>query len=257
MYLCPFLLVEILNYQGSTHLIGVGSLSLILNKLEGKRLRYIAIVGLVLLDTCNLNSYMHDKTYTWNALFRESNEILARELEKYSDDSVMGYPYSVRGYLNILCNKGIYEWTNIDCIENIAKQSNRQYAIMLVPNTESEGNGWDMLGLEGAVVSDLYNDKISYTKVENNKCIEINDTCIVTDLSDSNWNKGISIDGKTLLFNYSNVLLNVIMKSDKMICGNIEFNIQNVDYDKLWIRITVDKDAKVCKFPESIHIMCN
>ena len=27
MYLCPFLLVEILNYQGSTHLIGVGSLS--------------------------------------------------------------------------------------------------------------------------------------------------------------------------------------------------------------------------------------
>ena len=27
MYLCPFLLAEILNYQGSTHLIGVGSLS--------------------------------------------------------------------------------------------------------------------------------------------------------------------------------------------------------------------------------------
>ena len=30
MNLCPFLLAEILNFQGSTHLIGVGSLSKIL-----------------------------------------------------------------------------------------------------------------------------------------------------------------------------------------------------------------------------------
>ena len=39
----PFLLAEILNFQGSTHLIGVGSLSYVLAKFDfpGKNLIYI------------------------------------------------------------------------------------------------------------------------------------------------------------------------------------------------------------------------
>lgn len=87
----------------------------------------------------------------------------------------------------------------------------------------------------------------------------IQDTAIIAndclvDLTDENWTNGYSNTANTLLFSRNEALLAEMLFHEKIVCGNESYFIKNVDYDNLWIRVTVDRDASACMYPAKIHI---
>jgi len=76
----------------------------------------------------------------------------------------------------------------------------------------------------------------------------------VANLTDENWNGGIHVLGKTLLFNYANQLASKLKNAEQLIVNNENFVIESVEFDEQWIRVTVDKDAFVCMYPNNIQI---
>lgn len=76
----------------------------------------------------------------------------------------------------------------------------------------------------------------------------------LADFTDENWNKGYARTENTLLFHRQDDLLRQLAGKTKVICGNEIYYIQNMDYDDLWIRITVDKEAHGCMYPAYIRL---
>lgn len=76
----------------------------------------------------------------------------------------------------------------------------------------------------------------------------------LSSLSDENWTNGISNDKRTLLFPFSTSVLKQVLYGTTIQCGDNSFNIQNVDFDDAWIRVTVDHEADVCAYPSEILV---
>lgn len=76
----------------------------------------------------------------------------------------------------------------------------------------------------------------------------------LSSLSDENWTNGVSNDKRTLLFPFSTSVLKQVLYGTTIQCGDNSFNIQNVDFDDAWIRVTVDHEADVCAYPSEILV---
>ena len=78
------------------------------------------------------------------------------------------------------------------------------------------------------------------------------DMATVVNLTDDNWNKGVSLDGRTLLFCYSDELLMRIWNSDFIVVQNELYRICDKNFDNKWIRVIVDKEAFSCGYPANL-----
>ena len=77
----------------------------------------------------------------------------------------------------------------------------------------------------------------------------------VTNLTDSNWNGGISTnDNQRLLFAASERNEKVFRNAKKIICGDNEYYIKNVESDSSWIHVYVDRDATECAYPSVLIV---
>ena len=63
----------------------------------------------------NLRSYVKDETRIWDIDYMAENELIAQYINENYRDSVLAVSdYPVRGYINLLFGRGVYEYTNVD-----------------------------------------------------------------------------------------------------------------------------------------------
>ena len=213
---------------------------------------------LVLTVVCsflNLNSYIKNEEYIWKADYRKNNAVLAEYInQKFGQSSILAMDeYPVRGYINLLFNRGIYENKDIDELFDIAKKRKKQYAIMINAKEYEERQVYE---LSGAIIYDvksnnridllLKDDKISIKVSNDEKAYSL------ADYTDQNWTNGYSNFDNTVLSKNTNQLLEDILMSKIVKCDNEQFDIIKVQYDKQWIRVTLDREAKNCMYPAKI-----
>lgn len=125
---------------------------------EGRKWRTLALLALVILaDALNLNAYIGNEAYIWDIGYGTSNAQLAEYIEQEYADSVLaceGVP--VRGYMNLLFRRGIYEWTPPETTKEIAAAKEKRYAVTINVESIEECN---MYQLGGATVCDLTSDE--------------------------------------------------------------------------------------------------
>lgn len=122
---------------------------------DGKR--KLTAAGLLVLTAAagllNFQSYRNSSGYIWEAGYRADNEKIAAFINQEYPDCVLAMEdHAVRGYMNLLFGRGIYEFTPADSAKEIAAEKGKRYAVIL--NVEDSG-AWNVYELAGAVVYDL------------------------------------------------------------------------------------------------------
>lgn len=226
---------------------------------ENKKMTAIVASGLVITTGMfNLNSYMHDEEYIWSTSYQAENRKIAAYINKNYADSVLGIEnLSIRGYMNLLFDRGIYEYTDIEFLRSQATEKRKRYAVIL--DVENLGN-WNVYDLGGATVYDMQTGE--YLKIIA-KEDEIATIALLEDgrlyqlssLTDGNWTAGYSNTANILLFEYDDELLTNLLYSTNIVCDGVSFLIEDIDYDNLWIRVAVGADARICKYPNYIQLV--
>ena len=225
---------------------------------ENKKMTPVIVAGLVITTgMCNLNAYIHDEAYIWKTSYQEENRQIAAYINKNYTDSVLGVEnLPIRGYMNLLLGRGIYEGTNADALRSEAAKKGRRYAIIL--EVESPGS-WNVYDLSGASACDIQTgdhlkiitreDTIeTITLLGDGKLYQL------SPLTDQNWTSGYSNFANVLLFEYDENLLANLFGSAFILCEGGAFPIEDIDYDDLWIRVAVGADATICKYPRYIQL---
>lgn len=156
---------------------GAYALSLIVCELAFQLLssygkRQVAAALLAVSLACgwlNLNSYCGNEHYIWNAEYRSDNELLAGYINENYADSVLSLPYSVRGYINMLFGRGIYEGCDLEAAKGEAAKRQARYAVNLEIETSQ---GWNMYDLKGASVYDMETGALHHIVVANGEIWE-------------------------------------------------------------------------------------
>lgn len=74
------------------------------------------------------------------------------------------------------------------------------------------------------------------------------------DFTDENWTKGYSNSSNVLLFNRDDLLLNDLVTHKSIAVRDNTYSIVSVDYDDLWIRVELDRNASDCQYPAVLEI---
>ena len=126
---------------------------MILLKKNTRRMTFFVIVLTICTCCSNYFSYLSSE-YIWEAQYREDNAVLAEYINTDYNDSVIGTEdVSVRGYINMLFGRGVYEWTTLEKLRELASETGNRYAILL--KTEKI-EPWNMTDFGGAEIFDLY-----------------------------------------------------------------------------------------------------
>ncbi len=125
----------------------------LLEKRESKK-RMAGLVALAGVCCClNFHFYKNGDSYLWEEGYLKDNRILAEYVNQEYGDSVLaleGLP--VRGYLNLLFHRGIYENMGAESACGLGADKGKRYAVVL----EAEDiMYWNMYDLGGASVYDL------------------------------------------------------------------------------------------------------
>lgn len=93
----------------------------------------IIIIITSYLGISNYKSYNDDLTYKWETDYKNNNIILANYVNQNYSDSVLMSEGGVRGYINLLFGRGIYEYGNIKTLINLTKTKNKRYGVFIKP----------------------------------------------------------------------------------------------------------------------------
>ena len=98
--------------------------------------------------------------------------------------------------------------------------------------------------------------KISIYSNTNPKATQIQnvDSLQAANMTDNNWDNGISKNKDTILFKRDDQLLIDFLTHEKIICNKNVYQIVDVDFDNTWIHVRVDKDARECQYPNVMLI---
>lgn len=216
------------------------------------------MAGTTIACGLNLRSYIGNDFYIWETDYRKENQILADYInENYGDSMLATGSNGVRGYINLLFGRGIFENMSAAVIKDIAAVKGKQYAILL----EFE-DGWDLYNenwnLSRITAAEIY-------KVKSGERIRVDVQTItngrfgvvgyqLADLTDANWKKGYSKYDNTLLFYRDDDLLIDLLTNESIKTGDEVYYIENVDFDEGWIRVLVDRKAENCMYPAMLQI---
>jgi hypothetical protein len=113
---------------------------------------------MVCVSICNVYCYVGNTELLWAADYREKNEeIAAYCMENYPEDSLYGMNgAAVRGYMNMLFHRGIYENVSEEELMELAKERGVRYAVLITPASEpSPDNSWGMYAIDHVTVIDM------------------------------------------------------------------------------------------------------
>ena len=95
------------------------------------RIRLFMAVAAIFTSGLNVVYYLHTTDYRWKTDYRQNNKIFADYIHENYQNNVLGTNRPVRGYINLLFHRGIYEKKKIEELLSIAKEKNKQYAVYL------------------------------------------------------------------------------------------------------------------------------
>ncbi len=139
----------------------------LLESYGGKKVKAeMGIITMVLgFGFLNLRAYMGDNALVWDIDYIKENEMIADYINENYQDSVLALENAaVRGYINMLFMRGIYEFIDFNTAMEKAVSLGKRYVIML--NIDNVG-GWNMYDLNGATIYDLQAGETSILLVEN------------------------------------------------------------------------------------------
>lgn len=103
----------------------------ILEVKSGKK-TVIALAGVtILISSWNLHSYIKNESYIWNVDYRKNNEQMAEYITTLYPDAVYASDTDIRGYINLLFGRGIYEFTSVDTAKEIARGKGEENVVYI------------------------------------------------------------------------------------------------------------------------------
>lgn len=144
-------------------------MSNILDRIKDVRMVMIICLAVVLCCLLNLLSYVNDESFIWNAGYRANNEVLAEYINEQYPNSVLGIEdESVRGYTNMLFQRGVYERITSEELIKTTADKGMRYAISLKIISSQD---WNMTEFGGAEVYDVSNGEVVQLSVEDGSII--------------------------------------------------------------------------------------
>ena len=236
-------------------LIYVDFMGYIISVIKDKLLPVIAIALCGLMSIGNLYHYVNDNSYIWDVNYRECNTSLSNMLTDYTEKACYGYSGAVRGYLNLLLDRGIYECMPFESLVNKAAEHGSRYAVYILPKENSLAS-WNMYELQGAIVYDLQGDEYTIIQKSGSDFTKtIQRGVIATSRTDENWENGVSRSDNILLFNYSEKTLDELTNAGVLIgVEGKRHKIDSIDFDDNWIRVELNDAPNDCRYPNVIGI---
>ncbi|MBQ7156025.1 MAG: hypothetical protein IJR85_10800 [Synergistaceae bacterium] len=115
---------------------------------------------LVVISACcaNYAFYVNSRSYIWPAYYRKQNRAVAKYINaNYDrDNSILALDgVSVRGYMNLLFQRGIYEWKDIASLTEICRQKDKHYIVLIKSASVQSRPNWSMTEISGAKIYDV------------------------------------------------------------------------------------------------------
>ena len=130
----------------------------------------IIFIITVLCSIFNIKNYINDTTYIWNTDYLDDNEKLATYINKNYENSLLATEkVSVRGYLNLLFEKGIYEFKTYEKVKTIAENNSQDYVVILNIN----GGSWNTYKLIGATIYNIETNVAQEIIIKDGKIVEL------------------------------------------------------------------------------------
>lgn len=218
---------------------------------DGRRIMAFGAMGLVCLTSAlNLHSYIGNISYIWQVDYRDNNKILADYVTEQYPDALYAANSSIRGYMNLLFERGIWEGCDLDRAKAIASERGKNTIVFI------QESGYSVQQID---VYECKDDEIltqtSY-KIVDGEVIENADALgyQLANMTDANWTGGCSNSANTILFIRDNELLIDLLTHSAIVTENESHAILGIDYDANWIRVDVDGDIWNLQYPASLMI---
>jgi len=128
----------------------------LLNKKKSNLYLKIILISIVVISCFfNYKSYVNDSSFVWDAPQRYTNEKFVKYINKNYDNYILGSDTRVRGYVNMLFEKGVYEFTNINYLTKIGKEKSKDYVILLKFSIEP----WNIDRIDNVLIYSIKDDK--------------------------------------------------------------------------------------------------
>lgn len=155
-------------------------LSLILCELVAQILEYsnhlkysIIAIFVLILSACLLNykNYISDETYTWAIDYESDNKTLANYITDNYADSTYYFGRYIRGYMNLLFGRGIYEYTSYEDAVNYANKTGT--SIIYIVEGKSHNLGvTGVYKIDGAYFYNPTDKTTTWIHLENENVVE-------------------------------------------------------------------------------------
>ena len=214
--------------------------------ISSKNSRLICVGVIVIASLLNLKSYIKDPAYIWDVDYRTYNAQLAEYVTGKYPDAVYASDSAIRGYMNLLFGRGIYEGQSLDSAIEIARQKGKENVVYIKK---------DGYKLQPVVVMNIMSD-VLYEISNDGNIVEIllGDYVQAAEMTDDNWTNGVSNNSNVILFSRNDNLLIQLLTHDFLVCNNIRMNINDVEFDDLWIRVETNISPDTCQYPSQIYI---
>ena len=236
----------------------------LLSNAKEKRYEQV-LLFLVTILVCGLNfdTYKKNESYIWETDYRNDNLILAEYISENYSDSILATESrgAVRGYINTLFDRGIYEGTGQYELDAMAVSKGKRYSVMIDLESADALENWCLFKIDKAVICDTETDRITEISVLDGDIKSVEKQYCYTkeyrlaDITDENWTYGCSNSEDLLLFYREDDLLVECLTNESVVCGGEMYQIESVDFDDDWIRVSIDHNADICRYPSKLRFV--
>ena len=206
------------------------------------------IIGLT-IGTAGLNlaAYKSDTSYIWEVDYRNNNSMLAGFVTSEYPNALYASDSSIRGYMNLLFGRGIYESQSIDSATKLAIQKEKENVVFI------RRKGYRLQPIR---VTNVATGEAKEVDLDDGNVVEriAGDYWYAADLTDQNWTKGVSNSKNIILFERNDSLLVQLLTGKMIKTDEDEYDIVNVDFDDLWIRVEISGNKDSFSYPAPIII---
>lgn len=223
-------------------------------------IKYILFIVISITAIINCyNYYNYSTIYKWKINYIDGNEIIAKQIKEEfnKSNSILVQPTVVRGYDNLLFERGIHEASYAQSYFDMARNKNIQYIIEF--NLKPQYRGVDEY--LGYAVYDTINYEQKEITLQGKNIIEksIGKNIIrAANINDVNWNNGISTKSNIILFENTDYNRKYLENAKKIQHIDIIKDIERVEeINEAWIYVYVydKKQINNFEFPNKIELI--
>lgn len=229
------------------------TLLITLRKKFSCKIKFQFLISTVLLAIAFFNVFQYvnyNTSYRWKADYLNENQMLANYLKSRFNgaNSIFEQQSIVRGYNNLLFNRGIYEGAQDEDYLDFAVKSEKRFLVALSVDV-NKSNIWNTDRYTGCKIYDLKENTLETVLIVDRRLQKDLKHCIiVSTITDPNWTNGISNKEAIILirnnkFNRDNLKDAKALKSHYTIQ-----NIKSVEVFDQWIHVNLANKDKIEQF---------